>query len=84
MQRRVILCGRYGFIYRDFRDKVGNAIVPTLSRTCQQRHIWDTSETVQRQNCFAAEHESQMYQYFQKLPPRLYRLPHIFFTTLRL
>ena len=64
MQRSVILCGRYGFICRDFRDKAGNAAVPTLSRTCLQRHIWDTSGTEQRQNRFAAEHETQMYQCF--------------------
>ena len=84
MQRSVILCGRYSFVWWDFRDSAGNATASTLSHTCQQRHIRDTSEAEQRQNCFAAEHENQMYQCFQKLPPRLYRLPHIFFTTLRL
>ena len=50
MQRRVILCGRYGFICRDFRDWAGNTAVPTLSHTCQQRHIWDTSGTLQGQS----------------------------------
>ena len=50
VQRRVILCGRYGFICRDFRDWAGNTAVPTLSHTCQQRHIWDTSGTLQGQS----------------------------------
>ena len=80
-QRRVILCGRYGFICRDFRDRAGKSTASTLSHTCQQRHIRDTSGTEQRQNRFAAEHETQMYQCFPRLLPRLYRLPHIFFTT---
>ena len=84
VQRNIILCGRYGFICRDFRDRAGNTAVPTLSHTCRQRHIRDTSGTKQRQNRFAAVHETQMYQCFPCSLPRLYRLPHIFFTTLRL
>ena len=84
VQRRVILCGRYGFICRDFRDRAGNAAVPTLFHTCQQRHIRDTSETEQRQNSFSLVAETQLYQCFPRLLPRLYRLPHNFFTTLRL
>ncbi|MBR2220687.1 MAG: hypothetical protein IJ975_00940 [Clostridia bacterium] len=64
MQRSVILCGRYGFICRDIRDRAGKSTASTLSRTCYQRHIRDTSGTEQRQNRFAAEDETQMCQGF--------------------
>lgn len=84
VQRRLFLCGRYGFICRDFRDRAGKSTASTLSRPYWQRHIRDISETVQRQKRFAAEHETRMYQRFSRSPPRLYRLPHIFFTTPRL
>lgn len=78
VQRRAILSDRYGSICRDFRDRAGKSTASTLPHTCRQRHIRDTSGTEQRQNRFAAAHEPQMYQCFPRLPPRLYRLPHIF------
>ena len=84
VQRRVILCDRYGLICRDIRDSAEKSTASTLSHTCWQRHSRDTSETEQRQKRFVAEDETQMYQCFPQSPPRLYRLPHIFFTTLRL
>ena len=79
MQRRVILCGRYGFICRDFRDRAGKSTASTLSRTCQQRHIRDTSETVQGQKRVAAEHETRMYQCFFVIAATVVPLaPHLF------
>ena len=57
---------------------------PHLPTETHQGHTRDTSGTVQRQNRFAAAHETPMYQCFPRLLPRLYRLPHIFFITQRL